>query len=209
SNTSLTSSAGFTNSAAIELTSSGAGASTLVVNNGTLLNTSTGAISSLAGSGGGRFLTAAFNNQGLITIAASTTTNKASVAFANSGTIDLTTGNYTLVISGTTPSFTNTGTINVPSGRTLTLQGGVVGGAAQNYNYNGGSIGGAGTVSLLNSQLNLGIGLASSLAHLDINASTVAGPSTLTISAGTTVNASGSTLSGPVTVEPTGTLQMA
>jgi len=57
-------------------------------------------------------------------------------------------------------------------------------------------MGGAGTVSLLNSTLNLNAALATSMARLDANTAVVAGPATLTISAGTTINFTGSTLSG-------------
>src|SRR5262245_50116729 len=76
-NSAFTSTSGFTNSGSVELTSSGgAGAATLAVTTGTLVNAASGTISALAGSGGARNLTAAFNNQGLITIATNTTTNK-------------------------------------------------------------------------------------------------------------------------------------
>src|SRR5215471_16436380 len=198
----LTMANGFTNNGAIELTSSGAATTaTLTVTAGTLTNSLGATISSLVGSAGARNLNAAISNAGLITVAQNLTTNKASVAHTNSGTIDLTTGNYT--VSCAPATFTTTGTINVPSGRTLTLQG-----AGGVYNYNGGTMGGAGTVSLTSAQLNLNIPLASSATHLDVNSATVAGPSTLTVSAGTTVNFGSSTLSAPTTVEATGTLQM-
>src|SRR5262245_54250428 len=207
--TTLTVASGFTNSGAIELTSSGAATTaTLSITTGTLVNAASGTVSSLVGSGGARNLTTRFDNQGLITVAQNTTTNKASVQSTNSGTIDLTTGNYTIVVSGTSPSFTTTGTINVPAGRTLTLQGGVVGGAGQNHNFNGGTMGGAGTVSLLNAQLNLNSALATSTTHLDVNSSIVAGPATLTCSAGTTTMFTSSTLSAPTVVETGATLQM-
>ncbi|MBI5169781.1 MAG: hypothetical protein HZA61_09860, partial [Candidatus Eisenbacteria bacterium] len=128
----LTVANGFTNNGTIELTSSGAAtAATLAVTNGTLTNAAGASIQSLAGSGGARNLTAKLDNQGTITVAQALTTNKASVAHTNGGTINLTTGDYTIVISGTGHSFTTTGTINVPVGRTITFQGGVTGGLNQ------------------------------------------------------------------------------
>ncbi|MCC6652957.1 MAG: hypothetical protein IT348_17515, partial [Candidatus Eisenbacteria bacterium] len=176
-NSALTVANGFTNNGAIELTSSGAATSaTLTVTAGTLVNAAGATISSLVGSSGARNLNAKLDNQGTITVAQAMTTNKASVASTNAGTIDLTTGDYTIIISGAAHSFTTTGTINVPSGRTLTLQGGAVGGAGQNFFYSGGTMGGAGTVALLNSTLNLNTPLASDMARLDGTTATLAGP---------------------------------
>ncbi len=200
---------GFTNNGTIELTSTGAATgATLAVTAGTLVNAAGATIQSLAGAGGSRALTARLDNQGTITVAQTLTTNKASVAHTNSGTIDLTTGNWTVVISGTTPSFTTTGTINVGAGRTLTLQGGVAGGANQNFNYNGGTLGGAGAVSLLNSALVLNSPLATSTTRLDGTSSQVNGAQTLTVSAGTNLPMSGGTINAPTVVEAGGTLQM-
>ena len=205
----LTVANGFTNNATIELTSSGAAtAATLAVTAGTLVNAPGGQITSLAGSGGGRNLTAQLDNQGTITVSQALSTNKASADHVNSGTIDVTGANYTIVLSTTTPTFTTTGTINVAASRTLTLQGSLAGGAGMNFNYNGGTLGGAGTVALLNSTLNLNVGLASSMAHLDGTTATVAGPATLTVSAGTTVPMLSSTISAPTVVEAGGTLEM-
>ncbi len=158
---------------------------------------------------GGRNLNAKLDKLRTITVAQNLTTNKASVAHTNSGTINLTTGNYTILISGIdVPSFTTTGAINVPAGRTLTLQGGVVGGANQNFNYNGGTLGGAGTVALLNSALVLNAPLASSMAHLDGNQSIVSGSQLLTVSAGTTVTMSASVIRATTQVDSAGTLRM-
>ncbi|MFN8588704.1 MAG: kelch repeat-containing protein [Candidatus Eisenbacteria bacterium] len=205
----LTVANGFTNNGAIELTSSGAAtAATLAVTNGTLVNAAGATISSLAGSGGGRNLSAKLDNQGTITVAQALTTNKASVAHTNAGTINLTSGDYTIVISGTTPSFTTTGTINVPAGRTITFQGGVTGGAAQNFNYNGGTMGGAGTVALLNAQLNLNVALASDVAILSGTTSTLAGPLAYTVTSGTTVNMNNCDVNGTVNVDNGGTFTL-
>ena len=200
---------GFTNSGAIQLTSvAAATTATLTVTSGVLVNAPTGTISSLAGSGGTRTLNAQFDNQGTITVAQALTTNKASVAHTNSGTINLTTGDWTIVISGTTPSFTTSGTVSVGAGRLLTLQGGVVGGAGQNFNYNGGSFGGAGTIALLNSTLNLNGTLSSSLATLTTTNSTLAGPSAYIINTGTTIAFSSATVSAPITVQGSATWRL-
>lgn len=200
---------GFTNDGAIELTSSGNGGATLSVTAGTLTNSVSGTITSLAGVGGARTLAAALDNQGLITIERATTSNKASVSHLNSGTINLTTGNYTVVIS-TARSFTTTGTINVQTGRTLTLQGLNAGAANKNYNLNGGSMGGAGTVSVVSSTLNLNrnLPIATSSTRLDGNDCVVNGPDTLTFSSGVTTHFELSTLNAVTIVEAGATLEL-
>ena len=65
-------------------------------------NSASGTISVLAGLGGSRTLNAQLNNAGTITIGATTTTSVASADHVNTGTIDVTGGNYTMTLSGTT-----------------------------------------------------------------------------------------------------------
>ncbi|HXV85301.1 MAG TPA: hypothetical protein VD793_01310, partial [Gemmatimonadales bacterium] len=122
----LTVTNGFTNVGAIELSSVNAGyAATLTVTNGTLVNGPTGTITTLVGAGGGRALNVALDNQGLVTLNAALTINRASSVHTNSGTIDLVGGNLTVTQSGTTPSFTNSGTIIIPATRTFASGAGV------------------------------------------------------------------------------------
>lgn len=118
---------GFTNTAIIELTAVGTAYNvTLNVTNGSLVNAVGGEVRSRTGNGGARTLAAQLENQGLFTIEQALTLSRASSAHVNSGTIDLATGNLTVTQTGTTPSFTNLGTVNVPSGRTITFAGGSV-----------------------------------------------------------------------------------
>ena len=111
---------GFTNSAAIELMDHVAGyGATLAVTNGTLTNAASGTITAFQGANGPRTLTAQLDNQGTLAVSTSLglTINKANATHTNSAVINLTTGD--LVVSGGTPSFTNSGTITVASGRTF------------------------------------------------------------------------------------------
>ncbi|HYT94074.1 MAG TPA: hypothetical protein VEL76_35490, partial [Gemmataceae bacterium] len=109
----LTFADGFTNRGAIELTeSAGRGFSdTLRVSAGTLTNAATGTISSLPGSGGGvRTLAAQLDNQGTLTVEQALTIDKVSAAHTNSGTISVASG-QTLTISTGVLTNLNAGTL--------------------------------------------------------------------------------------------------
>ncbi|MBI5711715.1 MAG: hypothetical protein HZC42_15640, partial [Candidatus Eisenbacteria bacterium] len=67
---------------------------------------------------------------------------RASAAHSNSGTIAASGGDLTISQSGTTPSFTNSGTLTVGVGRTLTVSGGTM------LNAVGGVLQGAGTLNV-------------------------------------------------------------
>ena len=198
-NSQLTVASGFTNNGTIELTSTGGTAATLAVTSGTLVNAIGASILSLPGTGGGRTLAATLDNRGTVSVTQALTLSKASAAHLNPGTIDLTAANMTISLSGTGASFTTTGALNVPTGRTLTLSG-------SNFYYSGGVLGGAGTLTLNSAILNLNAPYTSAMALLDINSSTIAGPSTLTIKNGTTVSVYSTTLNGPTVVESGGIL---
>ena len=122
----LTIANGFTNNGTIQLTDSVAsyGAS-LTITTGQLVNPAAGQIQPLQGSNGSRLLAAELNNAGTIVISGSQgmTLNKTGAAHANAGAINLTTGNLTVTQSAG-GSITNTGTMSVPTGRTLTVTGG-------------------------------------------------------------------------------------
>ncbi|HXE81969.1 MAG TPA: hypothetical protein VN513_01410 [Gemmatimonadales bacterium] len=142
----LTFANGFANDGAIQLTdtTSSYGA-TLAVTSGTLLNDAGATIEALLGTSGPRNLNAQLDNQGTINVASAAnqglTLNKAGADHQNSGTIAITGGDLSITQSGTTPSFTNTGAITVAAGDTFRVSGGA-------FSHDGGSIGGAGALSL-------------------------------------------------------------
>ena len=120
----LTIANGFTNfgTSTITLTNDVAFRSaSLTVSGGTLVNQ--GTIESLPGAGNGsRTLTAVIDNQatGNVVIDQATTINAISGASSNAGLIDVN-ADLTISLSGTSPSFTNTATIDVAAGATLTI----------------------------------------------------------------------------------------
>src|SRR5207244_5911511 len=116
-------------------------ASQLTVTTGTLTNAASGTIQSLVGAFGPRTLAAALNNQGTLTVNQPLTLTQASAAHTNSGTIDLTNADLTVTQSGTSPSFTNSGTVTIGTGHVWTITGGTL-------NQSAGTLGGPGTLSL-------------------------------------------------------------
>ncbi len=142
-NVTLTVTQDLANSGEVRLESDAAGfASNLTVSEGTLTNTEDGVINVNAGAGGGRAITARLDNQGEINVNTDLTLGRAGADHANSGSIHITGGNLSLVQTGDTPSFANTGNIEVAQGRTLSIQGG-------SFSHTSpGSISGGGTVSI-------------------------------------------------------------
>jgi hypothetical protein len=139
---------GFVNNGSIELTDTvSTYGATLNVGFGTLTNAPGATIAALPGAGGARTLGAALDNQGLLSVALGPnrlfTITKSGAAHQNSGTIDIAGGDLTINQSGTSPSFTNTGAVNIGTGDTLTVTSGTL-------NHNGGTLGGAGTLALSN-----------------------------------------------------------
>lgn len=115
---------GFTNNGSIRLdfvNTSGGQTSTLAVTNGILVNAAGGLIEATATSPSAvRFLNAQLMNLGTVQLHAEFTHN-ARGAGSNSGSIlaDAQT-NVTLAFTGVTPTFVNSGTISLPSGRNWT-----------------------------------------------------------------------------------------
>jgi hypothetical protein len=70
--------------------------------------------------------------------------NKASVQHTNSGTLALGANNFTIVQSGTSPSFATSGPLTVGAGRALSITG------AGAFTYSAGALNGTGLVSLQN-----------------------------------------------------------
>ena len=101
---------------------------TLTVSSGTLTNTGTIKTQDTDQGGGGtgtRSIQAELDNQGTVTIDTAADINKASAAHLNSGLIDV---NDDLIVaqSGTTPTFTSSGTIDIAAGKTLTVSAGTL-----------------------------------------------------------------------------------
>jgi hypothetical protein len=210
---------GFTNFGAIELVAENAGyVSQLAVTTGTLVNASTGTIRTLPGSGGGtRTITAQVDNQGLLLVESPLTLNRAGAAHVNSGSIDIQTANLTVTQSGTSPSFTNTGSITLVAGRTLSVSGGVL-------DLSGGILAGD-SATLATNNVTLAMTPASARTRFDFGTTTtlasaftvpeldslrivggtLAGPS-LTV-AGRVTALGNSTLNLPVVTETTGVLE--
>lgn len=175
----------------------------LEVANGTLVNDSTGLIEALAGVGGTRVLTGELDNQGTIRVEAPLTLTRSSEAHhLNSGTIEVSGADFLVVHSSAIPTFTNTGTMTVSSGRTWRVQAGTL-------FHNAGQVAGGGTLSLsaasavINAPLEIGaltasfssIHLTSDLSTpvtgLTLLASSLNGPVMVTNAPGQTVTASG------------------
>jgi hypothetical protein len=168
---------GFINTGKIELVTRDAFyGNRMGVTNGTLVNAPGAVIRAVAGFGG-KELAAALDNQGLLDLREGIVLNRGSSVHTNSGVIDLALANLTVTQSGTTPSFTNTGTINAPAGRTMFVTGGTL-------NLTGGTFNGP-SATLNTGSLTLNFDLASVETRLALNSTTV--PGTLTIPAGDTL----------------------
>jgi uncharacterized repeat protein (TIGR01451 family) len=155
----LTVANGFTNNGTIELLSNDQVPSNLAVTNGTLANSATGTINTSGDSSDDRELRAALDNQGIVNVTASMTINKSSADHVNNGTINL--GDATLLVSqtGTTPTFTNSATIDIAPAGTLQVNGGAV------SQVNPGTITGGGTFTLSSANFT-GVGnIAASIAN--------------------------------------------
>lgn len=134
---------GFTNHGEIELSSTTSSYSaTLVVASGTLVNSPSGGIRSVVGTGGARTLEGSVDNQGLIEVQQPLQWNANNTLISNSGTLDVSGANLTIAQSGSA-SFATSGTVNIGTARTLLISGGSI---AQD----GGVYTGAGALGFLN-----------------------------------------------------------
>src|SRR5262249_5922872 len=143
-----------------------------------------------------------------LTVAQALTLDQPGAAHSNSGTITLSGGDLTIRQSGTNPSFTNTGTISIGSGRTCTVSGGSL------TQSSPGTVTGAGTLALTNatatfttpvsvaalalssSTVSYAPDLSTAATALSLSNSTLTVAGTLTNAAGVTLTITGSTLSG-------------
>src|SRR5262249_32942639 len=113
----LTVANGFTNIGAIELTDAGAGyGANLSITNGTLTNATGAEIRAQAGAGGNRTFAFELLNQGTVRIAQATTLGRSGADHVNSGAIQITGGSLLVDQTGTSPTFTNNGTIDAVGG---------------------------------------------------------------------------------------------
>lgn len=191
----LTVATGFVNAGAIELsnqTAAGPFAAQLTVTAGTLVNAAGATIAALGGQtpGGARILAAQLDNQGTVSLAVPLQLNRASSAHVNSGTIDATLADLSIVQTGGGASFTNTGTITLATGRTLSVSGGAFGLAS-------GSLGGAGTLVLSNLAAAFSTPFTNAVTALAVSGSTLNGSASLTNAAGRTLSLYSSTINAP------------
>ena len=191
----LTVAAGFTNRGLIELTNTFSTHIATLNVNGTLTNAPGATIRSLPGAGGGpRNLNAGLLNQGTVTVTQALTINRVSADHLNSGVIDLAGGNLTVTQTGTTPSFTNTGTLTIQSGRTMSINTSGSFTQAAGATLNGGgamsfiSVNPAvfetaftlSALSLISTTANFSTDITTATLALSLNGATVNGPGTLT-----------------------------
>ncbi len=190
----LTVANGFTNNGTIELTNTVASwGVALNVTAGTLTNAPGRSIATLAGAGGGaRTLGLTLDNQGTLDIGVATTLAKPSAVHTSSGSINLTGGDLAITQSGTTPSFTTTGSITVPASRTLTVTNGT-------FNLNAGTITGGGAWTTSNVTVNFAVPFTLTSLLFTPSASTLNGPGLLTVDAGQSQAFAATTVNAPLT----------
>ena len=193
----LTVANGFTNLGTVQLTNvdpTFGRDAILTVTGGALTNAPAGTIVSAAGTNAGnRFLRASLTNQGMVTVDQTLTMDQASAVHTNTGSITLTTGDLTLNQSGTTPSFTNSGSgsLVIPSGDTVAVFGGA-------FTYAGGSIGGRGALTFSSVAVGLTPDLTNDTLALSLTNTTVNGTGKLVNAAGASLLLTAVTVNAPL-----------
>jgi fibronectin-binding autotransporter adhesin len=184
---------GFTNNGLIELTNINAGGqpANLTVNNGTLVNAPGATITSLATGGGARTVSAQLNNQGTLSLDQGLTLSRTGAAHQNTGTITLTGGDLTLNLNSGVASFTTSGTLTIPAGRTFSVTGGTL-------THGGGTVSGTGTLAINGTTFNLTQPFSNSAVNFTPINSTINGTALLTNAAGQTLAITGSTINTPL-----------
>lgn len=99
---------------------------TLAVHNGPLVITPTGAVVSNVGAGGARFLFAEVLNDGRLEINQSTTINRAAADHRNRSNLTIQASTLTIIQSGDTPTYLDTGTTRLSDTARFTCSGGNV-----------------------------------------------------------------------------------
>jgi hypothetical protein len=192
---------------------------TLTMPTGTLTNASGATIDAPLGANGDRTLNATLDNQGTVTIGTAaarklTIAPPAGAASSNSATITINSGLLQVTQTGTSPSLTNLGAIqlvggnlslNQPSGGTpgtLTSAGALSIGSGRTFTVAGGmlevpagaTVTGTGTLALSGATANVAPDFNTSLTGLTLVNSTWNGPGILANPPGTTLNLQGSTI---------------
>ena len=187
----LTIANGFTNNGIIDMSSTVSSyPATLTVTNGTLTNASLGTISTSFGAGGARTITAQISNLGTISIGVPLTLNRPSTAYTSSGVINVSAADLTVTQSGTSPSFTNTGTIFILSTRTMAVSGGTF------TDQSGATLSGAGTLAL-NAGVAATLNNAIAVQTLNVSNAAVTFGVPQSTSSGTAFNFNNATVNGP------------
>ncbi|MBI3848159.1 MAG: HYR domain-containing protein [Planctomycetes bacterium] len=180
----LTFDGSITNDGTLEMTSGSVFSSTLTVNNGTLTNSSSGVVNSLVGAGGTRLLTASIDNRGVINLAATTTITRVDAVHSNSGSIFVNAGTASInLVNGANPgptTFTNTGTISIAAGATLSIDHAGGGGTNTIFQWDGGSMSGSGSLQIGDLTWNLGQSCTIAALQAQMIGTVVNGPGTLT-----------------------------
>jgi hypothetical protein len=193
----LTVANGFTNNGTIDLTSvTTASTATLAVTTGTLTNAAGKSINVLPGVGGARSLNVALDNSGTLSLGAALTMSRSSSVDVNesTGLVDVSGGDLTLTQSGTSPSFTNNGTVTLGSGRTWSV---TTGGLTL---ASGSTLGGTGTLVVSSVTVTLQTGLSNSTITFQPSNSTINGPGTLTAVALKTMTLVSTTVAAPIDI---------
>jgi hypothetical protein len=191
-------SGGLTNSGVIELTDVGGGFGATLAG-GTITNTAAGTVTALQGANGARAISGALVNQGTVMI--STTAGlslvQAGVSSSNTGTINVSGGNFSTLSSGPTDVFTNSGTITITAPRKWTVTGG-------SLHLGSGAVAGTGTLDLAGVTIaNFATAAVTSLISAD--AATAFPGNVITIASGEQLRMAGGTLSAGVSVQSGGT----
>ena len=122
----------------------------------------------------------------------------ASADFAASTAVDLGSSTslaeaakFTILQTGTSPSFTNAAAINIGSGDSVAVSGGA-------FAYTAGSIAGPGTITFSSGSLTLTQSLSTATVPFSLTTETVGGTGTLTVDPGTALLVKSSTINAPV-----------
>ena len=146
------------------------------------------------------------------------TLNRTSSVHTNGGTITATAADFTLSQSGTTPSFTNTGTVTIGAGRIWTVNSGtftqqagatIAGGGALTFNSATATFATGftlGSLTLISSVANLTANLSTGVLALTLNSSTINGPGQITNPSGQTLALYYSTIGATSALNNQGTL---
>src|SRR5439155_24329999 len=116
---------------------------------------------------------------------------QASAAHTNSGTIDLTNADLTLILIETSPNFRNLHSFPTRRSSDLTINSGTL-------NQNGGTLGGPGTLTLNSVTANFATNHTTETTSLVLTGTPINRPSTLTNAAGRTLTIANSTINAPL-----------